>query len=144
MWKNGNGVHDLPLRGQKVKVLRFTDPKVYRNECCQFKTRFEDLAFEKQTDASGNATATDPSSEFCTDASMRVAASDTEASQKKNKARTKATTPAAAPDTGPPMKAEPAKKKRKTETKLENAETKASNPAGAANTRKTDRILSPR
>ncbi|KAG3116632.1 hypothetical protein PI124_g2922 [Phytophthora idaei] len=47
IWASDDTVTLLPLRGQKVKILRFSNPKVYRSECCQFTTRFKGLSFEQ-------------------------------------------------------------------------------------------------
>ncbi|ETI54039.1 hypothetical protein L914_02948 [Phytophthora nicotianae] len=50
IWVFNDNKPDFPLRGEKLKVLRFTNPKVFRDECCQFTTRFQDLSFERTTE----------------------------------------------------------------------------------------------
>ncbi|ETM48839.1 hypothetical protein L914_06689 [Phytophthora nicotianae] len=47
IWVSDDTTPDLPVQGQKVKVLHFTKPRVYRDECCQFTTRYQDLWFEQ-------------------------------------------------------------------------------------------------
>ncbi|KAG1712449.1 hypothetical protein DVH05_000197 [Phytophthora capsici] len=115
IWLSGDTTHEMPSLGQKLKVKSFTKPLLYRNECCQFTTRFEDLEFEKISTvlplstkkdncaAIGTTTAptappttcptTPPPTDSCTTSSANVA-TDTA--------------------TEPPMKLEPDVKRRKT------------------------------
>ncbi|KAI9982751.1 hypothetical protein PInf_008746 [Phytophthora infestans] len=49
IWVTDDTTPVLPVRGQKVKILHFTRPLMYRNECCQFTTRYQDLLSEQET-----------------------------------------------------------------------------------------------
>ncbi|ETK70964.1 hypothetical protein L915_21707 [Phytophthora nicotianae] len=46
-WLSDDTTREMPHLGQKLKVKSFTKSMLYRNECCQFTTRFKDLEFEK-------------------------------------------------------------------------------------------------
>ncbi|KAG7381892.1 hypothetical protein PHYPSEUDO_005474 [Phytophthora pseudosyringae] len=43
IWDVDETSKGLPARGQMVTIIRFTKPKLFREECCQFTTRLQDL-----------------------------------------------------------------------------------------------------
>jgi len=43
IWDADETSKGLPTCGQMVTVVRFTKPKLFRGECCQFTTRLQDL-----------------------------------------------------------------------------------------------------